>query len=419
MSRGVLVDVVGSHETRKTVAVKEIPKTGSAGEQKVMHEVMLLSKMLGVHANIICVHTVKSTGSTFYVVTELCLFSLDKQPDAFRQFLHHAAQESPVGALVLNALVQDMVHAVAFLHSKHVFHCDLKPANVLVSFDRSGRAHSLKAKHFGKAQVKLADFGVSRVVRPSTDAASETTTATVSVSAVEASSAGIAGTEAFMCPEVLRLLRDIKAGGLTQDPDIGAELLAANDAFGCGCVLAYLCSDGKHPFQPAGIWKNVAENILAARRVPMKNLNIKDAHHVELVDRFTANVTTDRWTVTHACAHSPIFASSASFFQTSAAEILLDTITLHRKPEGSCLQQLLAPDLVRACPSLPIIVGDVESTVQRLKTEARVPAFLDDESCVRCMPLSFVRACCESEIAAVSRTRTMETALRRLRAIVA
>lgn len=155
---------------------------------------------------------------------ELCQFSLQTQPEPFRQLLH--AGEGQVGALVLDALVQDLVRGVAFLHSKRVFHCDIKPANVLVAFGRSGKKRSeFKPKYFKDAQLKLADFGVSRVLKQAGAgagaAAATTTTASVSLEGLQAAQ-GVAGTESYMCPELLQLLRDLKQGKLQTEPEIGA-----------------------------------------------------------------------------------------------------------------------------------------------------------------------------------------------------
>ena len=57
---------------------------------------------------------------------------------------------------MLNALVQDLIRAVAFLHSKHVMHCDIKPGNLLVSFNRSGKRKECKPRNFHLAQLVVA-----------------------------------------------------------------------------------------------------------------------------------------------------------------------------------------------------------------------------------------------------------------------
>lgn len=70
---------------------------------------------------------------------ELCYFSLDEIPGDFEKFLHQSSTveklkeattsggddaavtvKNVVGALVLNALVQDIIHGVSFLHEKGV-----------------------------------------------------------------------------------------------------------------------------------------------------------------------------------------------------------------------------------------------------------------------------------------------------------
>jgi len=168
-----------------------------------------------------------------------------------------------------------------------VFHCDIKPGNCLVAFDRSGKHHDYKPKHFRQAQIKLSDFGVSRVIQPnsatSTDSstasatvhtapASAATTATVSYSALR-NSAGIAGSEAYMCPEMLQLIHDLKNGRITEIPEVDEPMLVVNDSFGCGCVIAFLCSRGLHPFQSKLTFK-VSKNIRTNKRLPLKELEI-------------------------------------------------------------------------------------------------------------------------------------------------
>ena len=57
-----------------------------------------------------------------------------------------------------------------------------------------------------------------------------------------------------------------------------------------------------------------------------------------------------RWTLSQALARSAVFeAAWASADGASEATILLDTVTLHEKPTGSCRDQLLTPQLVEKC----------------------------------------------------------------------
>ncbi len=56
-----------------------------------------------------------------------------------------------------------------------------------------------------------------------------------------------------------------------------------------------------------------------------------------------------RWTVQRALIRSPVFEAAWAMDVTSAATTLLDTITLHERPPGSCRDQLLAPAIVAKC----------------------------------------------------------------------
>eukprot|EP00750_Incisomonas_marina_P016157 INCI19027.1.p1 GENE.INCI19027.1~~INCI19027.1.p1 ORF type:complete len:1574 (-),score=205.88 INCI19027.1:21-4742(-) len=370
VSRGIWFERIGSHETRTTVAVKEIQKTGLDTERDATREYLLLAKKLGPHPNVIRIHNVMSTGNMFYILMEYCDFSLDKVPEEFGVFLQ--APSSTVGALVLNALVQDLVRAVGFLHSKHVFHCDLKPANVLVSFDRGGKRRSFKRKYFDKAQLKMADFGVSRVVSPPSGDG-QTVTVTMSIADTD----GIAGTETFMCPELLRHLRLLQARATDVEPDILPDLLTTNDSFGVGCVLAYMCSGGRHPFQHA-LFRNIGDNIVAHRRLPLADLGIQCQLHLELVDRFTTWEPEHQWTVLQALRLSTVFEGAS---HDTGSEILLDQLQLFQQPEGTCQDQLLSPAIAKLCPLMHEMVVGINHIVDELVAgNMPVPTKLDEDS---------------------------------------
>ena len=146
-------------------------------------------------------------------------------------------------------------------------HCDLKPGNVLCAFDRSGKKRTFKSKYFQEAQLKLTDFGVSRIIQR-TKSAGDYTTATVSLDAVKRAT-GIAGSEGYMSPEVLKLVKAIKSGSSALDIQLNAETLIGTDSFAAGCVIAYLCSNGKHPFEHG--LQNITQNILTGQRRRLNN----------------------------------------------------------------------------------------------------------------------------------------------------
>ena len=107
-----------------------------------LKEFLLLSKKLQPqHSNVIRIYNVRSTSNTFFIVMECCNFSLDNQPEEFQNFMHgtltgsnadpHPDSAAPcvgdIGCFVLNALVQDILRAVGFLHSKKVWTSLLRP----------------------------------------------------------------------------------------------------------------------------------------------------------------------------------------------------------------------------------------------------------------------------------------------------
>ena len=61
-----------------------------------------------------------------------------------------------------------------------------------------------------------------------------------------------------MAPEILSIVRGLKGGTLTHEPDVSGELLFGTDAFACGCVIGFLCSRGKHPFSST-VFRNIPD----------------------------------------------------------------------------------------------------------------------------------------------------------------
>ena len=163
----------------------------------------------------------------------------------------------------------------------------------------------------------------------------------------------IVGTLSWMAPEMLQMYHEQQTTSDEQGPppSLEADLLIANDSFGCGCCIAYLCSDGLHPFAHP-VFPSLSDNILLNRRMALTKLKIADARHVELVDNLTKKDPQKRWTIKVAILRSHVFETTEP-----VVDALVDAIQLHRKPEGTCLEQLLSAALVTAYPLLPSMVG--------------------------------------------------------------
>ena len=392
VSRGFHVETLGGQEVRTVVAVKEVAKTGEHSQQDIVKEYLLLSKKLQPqHPNVIRLHALKTTSTTFCVVMECCHFSVEHVPPDFAEFLR---DEHASGAVVLNALVQDMLRGLQFLHSRQVAHCDVKPANMLVQFDRSGKPRSLKRSHWKEAQLKLSDFGVSRLLDGSKTQGMVTATMTMTAhSWLSASEQGehIAGTAAFMSAELLRKFHPSAVASRTETNEnleslLDNDTLKFNDAFGCGCSIAVLCGVGehRHPFFHAGSTSSVPENILAGFRVQLDTLGIQNSLHVELVDRLASGDAQHRWSVKDAITQSAVFAAEQRMHKSEDWSILLDHLSFREKPEGSCWQQLLdLPSGITESEHFPHMKTAIHDKTQSLRaSDIPLPEKLDEDSLV-------------------------------------
>jgi serine/threonine protein kinase len=140
-------------------------------------------------------------------------------------------------------LVAQLARAVHAVHERGILHCDLKPANVLLSFsrdaessERSAPCHALRsedsASRLNEVAVMIADFGLARWMGESDGR----------VSAGE-----IVGTPAYMAPE--------QAAGVTR------QLAPAVDVYALGAIL-YECLTGRPPFEAESAVETIVQLLL-------------------------------------------------------------------------------------------------------------------------------------------------------------
>jgi serine/threonine-protein kinase len=122
-------------------------------------------------------------------------------------------RDGPVpDAEAINIFLQ-VCSALAFAHSNHLVHRDLKPDNIMLSRDPKSGAN----------QVHIVDFGIAKVIKP--DGGSKPSVEGLTQSGT------VVGTPSYMSPEQAR-----------------AKLVdKRSDIYSCGCVM-YFALSGRAPF---------------------------------------------------------------------------------------------------------------------------------------------------------------------------
>ncbi len=184
-------------ELDRRVALKLLVEPGVGARERVAREAQAMAKL--DHPNVVGVHEVGTSADGVYVAMELVEgMTLRAWADPVRPWRE-----------VVSVLIE-IARGLAAVHAAGVTHRDIKPDNIIIGTD--GRA-------------RLGDFGLAR-------AGSSPPTATAEPSlALGTPASAIAGTPAYMAPEVLR--------GAAADP--------ASDQFSFG-VAAYEVLAGKRPF---------------------------------------------------------------------------------------------------------------------------------------------------------------------------
>jgi serine/threonine protein kinase len=106
-----------------------------------MHEVGILLR-LNRHPNVVKLFETFETGRHILLVMELC---------AGGDLLNYVRKRKKLDEDIAKYLFKQIIEGLGYLHSKSILHRDIKLDNILLD---------------GKGQVKIADFGVSKLVKP-------------------------------------------------------------------------------------------------------------------------------------------------------------------------------------------------------------------------------------------------------------
>jgi len=184
------------------VALKVLPPgklTDEAARKRFRKEALALSKLN--HPNVAVIHDFDTQDGTDFLVEELI-------PGLS---LSEMLISGPLPEREIINLGSQLADGLQAAHQQGVIHRDLKPANIRVTSD---------------ARLKILDFGLARIVQPSSPTA---------LTASETQTPSLAGTLPYMAPEQL----------LAEKVDFRTDIWAV------GCVL-YEMATGRCPFPGSG-----------------------------------------------------------------------------------------------------------------------------------------------------------------------
>ena len=163
-------------------------------------------------------------GNFMYLIVDLCEETVKELVDSHT--IEQLKEQGP-------RMIKEILSGLEFLHSRGILHRDLKPSNILVGID---------------GHMKLADFGISRILKED-----ET--------AVETDAKG---TEGWMPPEVIKAGEKQEKGLFRKKSDVHVA----------GMIAFFVLTKGDHPF---GRKFDRMRNILKGNSVNLRTLHHRKA----------------------------------------------------------------------------------------------------------------------------------------------
>eukprot|EP00611_Tribonema_gayanum_P025464 TRINITY_DN5797_c0_g1_i1.p1 TRINITY_DN5797_c0_g1~~TRINITY_DN5797_c0_g1_i1.p1 ORF type:complete len:745 (+),score=306.50 TRINITY_DN5797_c0_g1_i1:85-2319(+) len=241
--------------SEERVALKKISKK-HVGQEDFAREMTTLRAIhdAGGHCNIAGVQEIFEDSQNFFVVMELV---------SGGEMFEHLCRNGPYSEAKASAFMQELAHALAFLHAHRIVHADLKPENLMLSsWDPDA------------SRLKVVDFGCSLPCGRDVDLRSSPL-----------------GTWAYLPPEALG-----RGLHLRVEPSL--------DMWSAGLIL-YIMLSGRHPFDPAGTAtdQEVVERI-RTMDVPLDGLgdDVSDSAK-DLIGRLMAKDPADRLTAQQMLEH--------------------------------------------------------------------------------------------------------------------
>lgn len=226
---GGMGEVYRAHDEQldRDVALKVLPigtLTDEAKRKLLRKEAQVLAKLN--HPNIATVHEFNCQGGVDFLAMELI------QGKSLREVL----KAGPLAEKEIQRLGMQLLEALAVAHEHSVVHCDLKPANIMITPD---------------GRLKILDFGLARLVQSADTGVTQSST----------TAQNVPGTLPYMAPE--QLLGE------------GADMRA--DVYAVGAVL-YEMATGRRAF-PESNAPRLIDSILHKEPTPPREINtqISDA----------------------------------------------------------------------------------------------------------------------------------------------